>query len=204
MEPELVPTVEVFADITCPFTHVGLRRLAELGGEVRVHIRAWPLEWVNGEPMAVDGVAIKVNALREQLGIDAFTSLRPDRWPSSTVPALNLVATAYERDAVVGFAVSLAVRDAVFERGHDVGDLQVLAGLAAEHDLPVPGTEPHASVLQDYEDGRRRGVRGSPDFFVQGEEFFCPSLELGHDDDGGLVARFDTAGFDRFMSAIRR
>lgn len=204
MEPELVTTVEVFADITCPFTHVGLRRLtAELGDEVLIRVRAWPLEWVNGEPMAVDGVVIKAAALRDQLGVDAFEGLRPDRWPSSTIPALNLTAAAYGRDTVVGLAVSLAVRDALFEHGLDVADADVLAEIAAEHDLPTPGTEPHSSVLRDYEDGQRRGVRGSPDFFVQGQEFFCPSLDLGHDDAGGLVARFDTAGLDRFMSAIR-
>ncbi|MFT4616189.1 MAG: hypothetical protein ACKVG5_14010 [Acidimicrobiales bacterium] len=45
-------TVEVFADITCPFTRVGLKRvvehLAQIDHPIEVIVRAWPLEWVNG------------------------------------------------------------------------------------------------------------------------------------------------------------
>lgn len=204
MEPRTIATIEVFADITCPFTHVGLRRVsAEFGDEVRVRVRAWPLEWVNGEPMAAEAVAIKAAVLREQLLVDAFRGLRPDSWPATTIPALNLAAEAYGRDHATGFAVSLAVRDALFEQGRDIGSIEVLAELATEHDLPSPGAEPHQAVLDDYEDGRRRGVRGSPDFFVLGQEFFCPALDLGHDAEGRLQARFDVAGFDRFVAAIR-
>jgi predicted DsbA family dithiol-disulfide isomerase len=197
-------TVEVFADVMCPFTHVGLRRVVdELGDVVEVRVRAWPLEWVNGDPMTAEAVAEKAATLREQLQIGAFSGLRADRWPATTVPALNLIASAYERSAADGLAVSLAVRDALFERGVDIGDVGVLAELAADHDLPVPEIEPDRAVLADYEDGRRRGVRGSPDFFVEGQEFFCPSLDIGRDDAGHLVAHFDSTGFDRFIAAIR-
>ena len=49
-------TVEVFADITCPFTHVGLKQVvghvAEMREPADVIVRAWPLEWVNGTPLA--------------------------------------------------------------------------------------------------------------------------------------------------------
>lgn len=50
-----VRVVEVFADITCPFTHVGLRRLVRhresVGrNDVVLRVRAWPLELVNDEP----------------------------------------------------------------------------------------------------------------------------------------------------------
>lgn len=49
-------TVEVFADILCPFTHVGLRTLIDRRNEhgltrPRLRIRAWPLEVVNGKPL---------------------------------------------------------------------------------------------------------------------------------------------------------
>jgi hypothetical protein len=60
--------IEVFADIVCPFTHVGLRRLSEArrGREVSpvVRVRAWPLELVNGR--ALDGPSLipKIAALR--------------------------------------------------------------------------------------------------------------------------------------------
>lgn len=63
--------IEVFADVVCPFTHVGLRRLVErrheLGSSAVLRVRAWPLELVNGEPLAADVVAEEVRELREQV-----------------------------------------------------------------------------------------------------------------------------------------
>ena len=46
-------TIEVFADVLCPFTHVGLRAVAEQRAragrdDVVIRVRAWPLELVNG------------------------------------------------------------------------------------------------------------------------------------------------------------
>ena len=46
-----VPVVDVFADVRCPFAHVGLRRLVtrrkQLGAQLLLRVRAWPLELVN-------------------------------------------------------------------------------------------------------------------------------------------------------------
>ncbi len=199
-------TVEVFADITCPFTHVGLkqvvRHVEEMADPADVVVRAWPLEWVNGTPLDVDAVLVKASALTEQLGVDDFHGLRADRWPATTIPALNLAAAAYERDAHTGLEVSLELRAALFERGEDVGDPDVLARLAAAHDLAPPTTEACAAVTADYEDGRRRGVTGSPHFFVGSDGFFCPALDLGRDDTGHLTARFDADMLADFFARI--
>ena len=199
-------TVEVFADVTCPFTHVGLkqvvRHVAEMTEPADVVVRAWPLEWVNGVPLAVDAVLAKAAALAEQLGVDDFAGLRADRWPATTIPALDLAAAAYERDAATGLAVSLDLRSALFERGLDVGDPTVLAVIAADHDLPGPGPEARPAIAEDYELGKRRGVRGSPHFFVDTDGFFCPALDLGHDGDGHLTARFDRAQLAAFFDRI--
>ena len=51
-------------------------------------------------------------------------------------------------------------------------------------------------------EGRRRGVTGSPHFFVGEDDFFCPALDLGHDEHGNLTARFDTAGLAEFFRRI--
>ena len=45
--------VTVYADVLCPFTHVGLRvltqrRAAAGRDEPRLDVRAWPLEIING------------------------------------------------------------------------------------------------------------------------------------------------------------
>ena len=199
-------TVEVFADITCPFTHVGLKRVihhvARMTTPADVIVRAWPLEWVNGAPLDVDAVVVKAGALTEQLGVDDFSGLRADRWPSTTIPALNLAASGYERDPATGLAVSLELRSALFERGEDVSDPAVLARIAAAHHLDQPSTETSATVQSDYDGGRERGVKGSPHFFVASDDFFCPALDLGHDDEGHLTARFDADMLADFFARI--
>jgi predicted DsbA family dithiol-disulfide isomerase len=201
-----MPTIEVYADITCPFTHVGLKRVVQHVSEMTepadVIVRAWPLEWVNGTPLAVEAVMVKARALSEQLGIDDFAGLRADAWPSTTIPALNLAASAYQRDAASGLAVSLELRTALFELGRDVGDPAVLADIAAIHDLPTPPTEATPAVQADYDSGRARGAKGSPHFFVESDDFFCPALDLGHDDEGHLTARFDAAMLAEFFARI--
>lgn len=204
----MASTLEVFADITCPFTHVGLkqvvRHVAEMSDPVDVVVRAWPLEWVNGTPLAVDAVVAKAKALSEQLGVDDFSGLRADRWPATTIPALNLAASAYERGAATGLAVSMELRSALFEHGIDVGDPGALEVVAAAHDLPAPGSDASEAVQRDYDDGRARPVQGSPHFFIGGDAFFCPALDLGHDTDGHLTARFDSAMLAEFFARIDR
>jgi len=199
-------TVEVFADITCPFTHVGLSRVATLladsGASVDLRVRAWPLEWVNGTPLEAAAVAVKAAALREGLDIDQFTGLDTDHWPCTTIPALNLAASARQAGSAIGLAVSRELRDALFERGTDIADLAALAEMASRHGLPVPAAEPSQSVLDDYAEGKSRGVRGSPDFFIGNDEFFCPALDLGHDESGNLTAQFDMRGLEAFMAKL--
>jgi predicted DsbA family dithiol-disulfide isomerase len=198
--------VEVFADITCPFTHVGLKRvvqhIAEIDRPVAVRVRAWPLEWVNGAGLEIEAVEMKAKALKEQLGVDDFPGLRHDHWPSTTVPALALAAVAYERDLATGLAVSLELRMALFEHGIDVGDPDVLAQIATNRGLLVPTVHGHELVQADYDEGRRRGVTGSPHFFVGEHDFFCPALDLGHDEHGNLTARLDVDGLAAFFERI--
>lgn len=198
--------VEVFADISCPFTHVGLKRVVEhvraLPHGVRIHVRAWPLEWVNGEPLAVEAVEAKAAALTEQLGVDDFPGIDREHWPSTTIPALNLAAAGYAVDSERGLAVSMALRAALFEQGRNVGDPDVLEGIARAHGLPAPEAEASAAVVADFDDGRRRGVTGSPHFWVGQNDFFCPALDLGHDDEGKLTARLDVDGLRRFFERV--
>ena len=169
-------TVEVYADITCPFAHVGLkqviRHVRAMSEPAEVVVRAWPLEWVNGAPLAVDAVLVKAAALTDQLGVDDFSDVRADAWPDSTIPALNLAASAYQRDTATGLAVSLELRSALFEHGEDVGDPDVLTRIAAAHDLPAAPTDPSLAIQADYECGVARGVKGSPHFFVASDDFF--------------------------------
>jgi predicted DsbA family dithiol-disulfide isomerase len=198
-------TIEVFADVGCPFAYAGLCRFrakrAELGmAAPLLRVRAWPLEIVNGSAFDGPSVAPKVAALRADVAPDRFTGFDPDRYPTTTLPALALEAAAQRVDARTAEATSFALREAVFEHGRDIADGDVLDELRRGLGVPAVTEADRAAVLRDLDDGRRRGVVGSPHYFTSRGDFFCPSLEIRHDDSGYHVT-FTPEDFDRFIDA---
>jgi len=197
--------IEVFADVVCPFTHVGLRRFvvrrAELGRhDVTLRVRAWPLEIVNGQPLDPHFVAEEIEEIRRQVAPTLFRGFTAAAFPSSSLPALTLAAAAYAEDLASGEQVSLALRDLLFEQGVDIADTAVLTRLAAAHGVRVDLTDDRR-VLEDHAEGLARGVVGSPHFFTPAGGFFCPFLDVHRAADGQLRITADTAGFDRFVAA---
>ena len=81
----IVSRIEVFADVVCPFTHVGLRRLSEARRardmSPPMRVRAWPLEWVNGAPLDTDLAAMEIAAFREQVAPELFAGFDPATFP---------------------------------------------------------------------------------------------------------------------------
>jgi predicted DsbA family dithiol-disulfide isomerase len=198
-------TIEVFADIGCPFTHVGLRRFVdrrrELGrDDVRLWVRSWPLEVVNGQPLDARFIDEEVEELRAQLGEELFVGFRVEAFPHTSLPAMAVAAAAYGQRLDQGERVSLELRDLLFERGVDIADDDVLCELAERHGLRVDPAD-HRQVLEDHAEGGRRGVIGSPHFFTPGGDFFCPSLDVHRDPDGQLQIEVAPEGFDRFLEA---
>lgn len=178
--------VEVFADIVCPFTHVGLRRLSEVlrgrGMSPPVRVRAWPLEWVNGAPLDPDLAAREIAALRKQVAPDLFAGFDAATFPPTSLPAFGLVAAAYAVDDVTGETVSLAVRHALFEQGDDISDQGVLRAIGRPFGVePFERIIAESAVRTDWELGQTRGVQGSPHFFVGRRSWFCPSLDITHE-----------------------
>lgn len=180
--------IEVFADIVCPFTHVGLRRLSEerhaRDRALSLRVRAWPLEWINGAALGPDLLTREIDALRAQVAPELFAGFDPTLFPMTSIPAFGLVAAAYNLDYPTGAAVGLAVRDALFERGQDVSDHDVLLAIGRRFDVEPLDAEPAAvAVRTDWERGKARAVLGSPHFFVGDHGWFCPSLEISHAND---------------------
>lgn len=196
--------IEVFADVACPFAHVGLRRFAERRDElgrtdVALRVRSWPLEVVNGHPLDARLVAEEIDDIRRQLGTSMFAGFVEASFPASSLPAMALAAAAYEVDLTTGERVSLALRDLLFERGVDVGDTEVLGRLADEQGVRVDLADT-GRVLDDHAAGVARGVVGSPHFFTPTGSFFCPALDVHRDEDGQL--RVAAGGrFDQFVAA---
>ncbi len=202
----LAGVIEVFADVVCPFTHVGLRRVvaerSRLGRDSeRIAVRAWPLELVNGEAVSPDLIAEEVAELRRQVAPDLFAGFDVVGFPATALPALGLAARAYRVDARTGEQVSLALRTALFEEGRDIADAAVLRNIAGRHELPAePVAADDAAVRAEWDEGRRRGVVGSPHFFAGGRDFFCPSLQITRV-DGHVRVRFDEQGLQDFLQA---
>jgi predicted DsbA family dithiol-disulfide isomerase len=201
--------LEVFADVCCPFTHVGLRRFVEQRSnrarpDVVLRVRAWPLELVNGSPLDPAFIAEEVDELRAQVAADLFVGFDQRAFPASSLPAMALAATAYERDDATGEAVSLALRRALFDEGRDIADPAVLAGLAQEHGLELAAEPDDAAIRADWAEGVERGVVGSPHFFVGDHDdgFFCPSLDITRDDAGHLTITSDPEELTRFFDQI--
>lgn len=198
--------VEVFADICCTFTHFGLQTLArartDRGLDVHFHVRAWPLEWVNGHLPEPAVVTRQVGALRAQVAPHLFCGFRPEALPSTTIPALALAAEAYRGGIERGESASLALRAELFECGRDISDPRVLAEVAATVGVEAPSAEAgEAMVRADYDEGRERGVVGSPHFFTpDGESFFCPSLSIDKGTDGRLVVDFRPGAVDELLA----
>ena len=197
--------IEVFADIWCPFAHVGLqtihRQRARAGrADVPIWVRAWPLELVNGTPLDASDTLAHVNELREQVAPGLFRHFDIDRFPSSTLDALALVNRAYRSGPHVGELVSFALRDALFEKGQDVSDSITLEHIAHTLGVAQPDESDRTGVLADWHEGERRGVLGSPHFFCGDTSVFCPSLKISRDPIDGVSIIRDTSRLEDFLA----
>jgi predicted DsbA family dithiol-disulfide isomerase len=199
-----VGRIEVFADVSCPFAYVGLRRLLDArdarGSNVRIRVRAWPLEWINGRQLAPDLVAAEIAGLRASVAPQLFRGFEPTRFPESTISALGLAAAAYQLGVGVGEQLSMSLREALFEEGRDLTDDAQLRSIGRAFGVePLSRPQVEALVRADWERGRSRGVRGSPHFFAGTRNWFCPSLRIRHDESDFDIS-VDSAALDDFYA----
>ena len=198
----VMPTVEVFADVCWPFAYVGLRLLVGRRGQLcrsdlKIRVRAWPLELVNGSPLDPAVVAAEVEQMKH---LAPFARLDPARFPSTSLPSFDLAELAYRDGLDLGESVSMALREAVFEDGLDISDSTVLRGVADAFGLTTPGPADREAVLRDWHSGEERGVEGSPHFFCGVHSAFCPSLDIAKD-HGQLRVASDQHALDAFLAA---
>lgn len=195
----------MFADVSCPFAHVGLSRVAayrdSLGvGAPSLRVRSWPLERVNGSPLAGSALGPKVAALRRDVAPELFSGFDPSSFPATTRHALAAEQRAYRVGVTEGLAFSLAIRRRLFEEGADIGDPTVVLAALNALGLPPPSPADHVAVDRDHTEGVARGVQGSPHFFTPNGSFFCPTLDIRHG-EGGYEIEFDAEGFEAFIAA---
>ena len=174
-------TVTIWSDIHCPWATTVVHRLraardAEFP-EVVLDPRPWPLELINreGTPQKVVVEEVAVLASHEE---ELFSRYRNESWPSTFLPAFELVAAARR---VYGLRaaedVDYALRVAFFRDSVDVGiedglvrALERAASLNPAIDpaqvLAAWRNEPvRADVIADYERSKDLPIEGSPQVF---------------------------------------
>jgi hypothetical protein len=148
-------------------------------------VRAWPLELVNGEPLAPGATATHIAELRRDVAPELFAGFDLGVMPSSTLRALALVEAVNDLDPSTGERLSFELRENLFEKGQRIDDV-MLTTLANRSGVPERVMEDIRPVEARLAQGRERGVKGSPHFFIGGSGLFCPYLDIEHDASGGL------------------
>jgi predicted DsbA family dithiol-disulfide isomerase len=155
---------------------------------------------VNGRPLDPELVAQEAAAMREQVAPDLFSNFTPAHFPTTSLPALALAHAAYRSGPRMGEHVSLELRKALFEHGTDISDPAVLDDLARRFGVMVMDSDRRA-LVEEFAEGRRRGVKGSPHVFTDDTDVFCPFLDIRKTDDGLVIGTRPEALLDLAVSA---
>jgi len=196
-------TVDVWSDIHCPWAFVAVHRLrdarAEQGLDVVLAPRAWPLEWVNGRgtPHAIVATETAALASHEPTLFNSYTN---ESWPSTFLPAFELVAAARRVHGLrVAEDVDYALRLAFFRDGVDVSiRAGLLDALTIARELNAQAdpdqileawlhSNTRADVAADFRISETLPIQGSPQiFWPDGTTTHNPGM-TDHHWDGGLV-----------------
>jgi len=169
-------TVTVWSDIHCPWAAVAVARLRAARDRHDLDVvfdqRAWPLEWINqeGPPERILRAEVAVLSGVEP---DLFSYFRGKNWPSTFLPAFELVAAARRMFGLrAAEDVDWALRRRFFRESADVSQRHELhraaldAGVDADALLQVWEQEPvRADVVADYQTSKGLPIQGSPQIF---------------------------------------
>ena len=202
-----LPTVEIYADIYCPWTYLVVYRLRrtwpDYAGRVRLAWRALSLEYINAAGANKPTIEAEINLIA---GVEPALPVgrwrRPDwQWPMTFWPALEALACAQAQSEAAAFAMSWALRHAFFAEGRSLSlrhELLAIAhAVAADTDLDA------ARFADDWDSGRYKGsviadsrrgwhdlrVAGSPTFVLpDGRQVTSPGTgEADVDEARGIV-----------------
>ncbi len=212
--------VEVIADLVCPFCYLGKRRLEQA------------LDAVQG-PTEISWVPYQLNPDMpdEGLTLDEYLSLRFGN-PETVKPALDQLAAEgrevgldlrfdriervpntlsvhqvmylAEREGINQTGLAEELLKAFFERGENIGDLEILSELAGRHGLDARAVariiedDTARQVVQSREaQVRASGIGGVPGFLLNRR-----LLVIGAQEKDALVSAFDRAMFGEGNDAI--
>jgi predicted DsbA family dithiol-disulfide isomerase len=211
--------VTVYADLVCPFatfTLRGLRAARErLGLDVRLDLRAFPLELVNRRPHDLGLIELEKPVLAE---LEPYLGWRrwradPATWPVTSLMALEAVQAA-KRPEVGGLVASdeldSALRRALFLDSRCIAILPVILEVAEEcpdMDRGALAADLHhgvgrVDVMAQYAYVERKHVRTSPHVFTpDGRSWPSPGMDLDRRGDYPVVNRYDPEAYERILRA---
>jgi predicted DsbA family dithiol-disulfide isomerase len=175
--------IMVFSDYICPFCYIGIETLRKVQPEVPPFTLEWKGFQIHPEYPAA-GIPIEqriaqygqgryaaiwrnILALAEGIGLE----MNPP--PVLTNSLMALEATEYARDQGKEKVFSNAVYQAYFQRGQNIGDIDVILSLAEQAGLNAAEVQDHlkggtysARIEASHQEARAFGVSGVPTFIV--------------------------------------
>lgn len=175
--------ITVFSDYICPFCFLGTETLRQ----VQPQVPPFTLEWkgfqthpeypASGVPVAQRAAQFgkeryaaiwhNITAMAEGIGLE----MRPPTVLTNSLLALE--ATEYAKDEDKAAEFSRAVYSAYFQDGQNIGDLEVVLGLAQQVGLDPIMVQEHLSagtyrqrLATAQQEARSLGVSGVPTFVV--------------------------------------
>ncbi|CAN5595879.1 dithiol-disulfide isomerase [soil metagenome] len=198
----MTATVTIYSDLHCPWATMAVHRLRDardrLDADVEFDQRAWPLEWVNEQGTPRNIVVPETSVLAAQVP-DLFSYFRGDSWPSTFLPAFELVAAARRVGGLrAAEDVDYQVRRRFFRHSADVSLRHELhraatdAGVDAGAAMKVWEQDPvRADVVADYAASQDLSIEGSPQiFWPDGATTHNPGVENLRFERG--IPRFDS------------
>ena len=176
--------VVMFSDFVCPFCYIGFEIVRGLKAEFGFDLEwrgfqihpDWPAEGIPAERMRELGNADARRAAWERIKALADTIRLPMKPPAIlTNSRLALEAAEFARDVGKGEEFEERVYRAYFQEGANIGDAEVIGGLAAEVGID------RAKLAETLSSGKyslklknnslianQRGVSGVPTFIING------------------------------------
>jgi predicted DsbA family dithiol-disulfide isomerase len=173
--------VAIWSDIHCPWAFVATHRLRQerdvRGLDVVFDQRAWPLELVNGRGIPEHIVPEEMTVLANHEP-ELFSRFRGDSWPSTSLPAFELVAAArrgygmraaedvdyYLRLAFFRDSVNLSIRPALEQALKAAAEANPT--LDPDKIIAIWNSEAvRVDVLDDYRRSAELPIEGSPQIF---------------------------------------
>lgn len=143
----LLPTIEIYASLDCPFAYLATYRLRQLWPEYEGRIaliwRTLSLEYINERPVLLPLIAAEQPLFAQiEPGLPYEPWHAPEwLWPATMWPAAEALACAQAQSAVAAFAMSWALRHAFFAESKNIALrhelLDIARRVAAEVSLDV-------------------------------------------------------------------